>query len=253
MYTEQECDEMARHFMWHRMFGKHGKGRRTNYCKNYGRPEPTNEDYCKAEDYFRYRDRNTRSATTPSPYAMEEDDMFDLNEKIAYCSPVKYDFDLLADCSSGSTCAPAKKAQKKENNMSTANINVTATTAVDTTEKDQRRYLTDRLYNVRAEKRAEAFEKFNMDTLKLKTVDEVNAALKDGTIIFDKDNASADGRIGWFCTSMLSVVNPKRDEAGYKAADALLGKAYTDAKDKIIVLPVEKGLEALNAFEAQTF
>jgi hypothetical protein len=185
----------------------------------------------------------------------KENDMrvFDVNTD--YCSPVKYNFDLLADCPTATTtrCAPAPKAQKKENNMSTSNINVTATTAVDTTERDQRRYLTDRLYNVKAEKRAEAFEKFNMGTLKLKTVDEVNAALKDGTIIFDKDNASEDGRIGWFCTSMLSVVNPKRDEAGYQAADALLGKAYTDAKDKIIVLPVEKGLEALNAFEAQTF
>lgn len=145
------------------------------------------------------------------------------------------------------------KETTKENTMGYAAINVTAATAVDNTTRDQREHLLERLSSVRCEKRDELTEKFFMGPVKLETIEAVEAAMKDGTIQVDKDYADKNGNLSWFSTTMLRIVNPKRDEAGFKAANVLLGKSYTDAKDKIIILPVEKGLEALGTFEAATF
>lgn len=125
-----------------------------------------------------------------------------------------------------------------------------------TMEVDQRNHMKRRLDTLTSNKQSELMEKFFMNTDNLpKTKDAILAALKAGQIAFENYYFNADGSLkdGFGPGSTFSIVDPKRDEAGYDVASKALKAAATTAKDTIIVLPLADGLKALQTFEAQTF
>lgn len=155
-----------------------------------------------------------------------------------------YDRGTLAWVKWEKKCMVREEPNKKENNMGYDESQL---------EIQKRNRLSNRLDEVKASHIGGLKDKFHMHPVSLKTVEEVNKALKDGRFDINPDYLSAKGEINYFTTGMLRAVDPARDTDGYKAAEKLVNTAYTAAKDKIIVLPLEKGLEALNTFEAATF
>lgn len=253
MYTEQEANEMARGVMWRRLgVGKYG---RSKYCKCYGRPNPTEEDYVIAEDKLdkMYAKRTFYPSITISPFEKEDMSITVIppacasttaNYAVVDCLETLFATYTSPKMAKKKAVSYSNEKEEKENTMNDYRNSEAAT---------QRTHLIRRLEQTQYKKREDLQNAFNMHAPVLKTKEDVEKAMKDG--LFRLHEAYADGtdlKYG-FCTSMLQVVNPKRDEAGYNAAEALMNKAAVAARDEILVLPVEKGLEALNKFEASTF
>lgn len=121
-------------------------------------------------------------------------------------------------------------------------------------EVDQRNHLKRRLEVVRNDKSADIRVKYHIDDQHpAQTKEEIINAFKAGEFdlpgyLFGRDGKLAEGYVpqAW-------LKAPTKDTDGYNAAEKLLGAAYTEAKDLIIVAPLADGLKALNAFEAATF
>lgn len=142
--------------------------------------------------------------------------------------------------------ACTKEPNKKENNMGYE------------IETAQRQHLQSRLRDVREAHSSAMRDKYNMNPVRSpKTLEELTAALAKGHYTLNKDMFTADGRFTGWTSSRDAIIwtNPDKpeDKAGYDAAKALLGKAYTAAKDVIIVKSLDDGLKALNDFETATF
>jgi len=261
---ETELEEFARHCMWRRIFDGRTptKAERTSYARQHDcmRPsdfKPNEADY-RAADWNltlvhidrenhpyhtnKLDDMNTAQACTTNNFHL--DDLW--NDQIQKCSnPPVVAIDV--------PCVPAKpmpvcKPYKKENNMGYE-------TTAASIEGTQREHLQTRLRSVKNDKTEALKDTFHMKPVSLKTEDELIAAMKSGNVrVAEGYKNPEDGKLYYGLSSLrIEAFDPAKDEAGYKAAAELVDKAYTDAKDKVIVLPLEKGLEALNSFESATF
>lgn len=142
-------------------------------------------------------------------------------------------------------------------NMET-NMYRDATIEVKDTDIEKRRYLSIRLNDIYSEKiRKELRPTFKMDEPPAPvTVDDFVNRVKAGEFTFPdhivKEGLEDDS---WQkLTHYISWRKPgeKPDEKGFNAAQEKLCKKVTEAHDIIKVLPIEKGYDALKAFESTT-
>lgn len=124
----------------------------------------------------------------------------------------------------------------------------------------QRNYLETRLRNIYASKRTDLNKQFHIDRYVPSSFKEALEKIKTGKFSFDEkrlENLEDDYGGEYFdlycLVSLIDWDLEPADKAGFKAAEKLLDKAYTDAKDQVTVASPEKGLEALKAFEGTTF
>lgn len=132
---------------------------------------------------------------------------------------------------------------EKENNMNTS-------IQVAVNDDNTKRYLKDRLYVVTANKRVALRVKFGMaDADSPRTLEDFFQRIKDGKYVVAKDDMK---RRSYEPALYISWRDPaiEKDENGYEAANEKLKAAETATKDAIVVLDNEKGLAALQAFEA---
>lgn len=136
-----------------------------------------------------------------------------------------------------------------------ATINVEA----DRSDQAKRDHLIVRLRNAKYKKERDAADVFNLYVYNSpKNFRELIAAIKDGKFQIDEkiakkmDARIADGEPTGCHSPFYGIIwdGPQKDEDGYQAFLTDMGTAYTKAKDEILVLPIEKGLEALRTFEA---
>lgn len=153
--------------------------------------------------------------------------------------------------------------KKKEKNMcyskntstgAVASISV----APDRSDAEKRDHLKTQLREARYEKMSEAAPVFNLNVNNTpKTFRDLIAAIKDGKFTIDEKFArKVDAKIAndepiWY-SPLEGIIwdGPQQDYAGYRAFEDHLQKEYQKAKDEIIVLPLEQGLEALRRFQA---
>lgn len=104
-------------------------------------------------------------------------------------------------------------------------------------------------------KMQDAVYEFGIEQKYPKTVGELRQAFKDGWLQLTIKEDTKDSKRIWSWMDYVTFENPekKRDEEGYDAAVKAAQKAASDVKDQIVVMGPEKGLEALNAFKAETF
>jgi hypothetical protein len=140
--------------------------------------------------------------------------------------------------------------QKKEEDMNSY-ANVTAAMNIsDTTEKDQRRHLQNRLYDIASSKKYALKKQFgltNDDTPN--TFEELLARIQGGKYVIDEKNAKRrdyNGGLGYVTWRDPAV---KEDQAGYDAAKKELDAAQQKVSDDIAILPPADGLASLRAFE----
>ena len=121
-------------------------------------------------------------------------------------------------------------------------------------EKTQREYLERRLDEVRWEKRSDLRDAFGQNGLKIETKAELEKAIKSYLVIRE-DAFDKEGKLKPFeyWADAYSFENPDKDDAGYELASKTMETEYQTRKDMIKVLPLDKGLEALQDFESQTF
>lgn len=117
-------------------------------------------------------------------------------------------------------------------------------------------YLIDSLREVIRSKELEAYKAFNMEYVGPKNLGDIRQAVKNGWMQVGeqfKELPDSYHVYGWL--DVIEVQDPerKRDPEGYKKAKEAIRKAASDVKDQIVVMGPEKGLEALNAYKAQTF
>jgi hypothetical protein len=118
----------------------------------------------------------------------------------------------------------------------------------------QRKYLIEGLRDARDEKIDSLSKAFGLtDDDAPRTFKDFIARVKAGDIMYDgaKDEDYEHGSI----YHHLRWRSPKRkeDKTGYRAAKARALAAYARAKDDIVVLPLETGLESKRAYEAADF
>lgn len=140
-----------------------------------------------------------------------------------------------------------EEKQKEQAMLSTTLLNL---------EAEQRNYLKRRLEDVNYSKEAELGTKFNMNYVEtIKTLADAEDVLKRFTVRKKKFDAEGNAVSGYVCSIKdFFEIEPKvkADKEGFAAASVLLGKAYTDAKDAIIVAPLPDAMKALQDFEAKT-
>lgn len=137
-------------------------------------------------------------------------------------------------------------AKKEENAM----------TAVDNTARDQRRYISERAYEVYYAKEFELKKAFGLtDTPQPETPKEFIQFIKEGKFILEEKYE--DARLGyvWNVGSYIRFRDPKvkEDRKGYEAAKKLLDKDVQALRDDIAILDPKESLEKLRAFEAKSF
>lgn len=148
-------------------------------------------------------------------------------------------------------CPPAAKGwgckKKEENPMASY---ASAQIIADTGEKDQRRHVQSRLYEIYYTKKAELKKKFGLlDDEAPMTPAAFVQRIADGKYTIDKEKMdkntySPAGFIRWRDPAVLE------DKAGYDAAREKLSTAYTAAQDKSVLAPATDLLATLEAFEA---
>lgn len=159
----------------------------------------------------------------------------------------------LADC----TQAPAKACKawpctaSKKKDESPMNSYASATViAQDTTERDQRHFLTGALYDAYTTAKTALKRKFGLiDDVEPLTVADVVKRIQDGLFVIPekyKDTKTC-GNIAYLRWRDPKVVE---DKDGFEAAKLPLKKAYNDAERAIRILAPADGLKALQDFEA---
>ena len=126
-----------------------------------------------------------------------------------------------------------------------------------TESEQQRNYMTVRLVTAESNQVQKIREKYRIDAPAPKTKADLLARLTGGKFTIEDDYFDKNGDLKEYenikyAFTWEDPTNPA-DTAGYKSAKALLKQAFMDAKDAIVVKPVEDGLAALKAFETQTF
>lgn len=117
-------------------------------------------------------------------------------------------------------------------------------------------YLIESLRDATYNKEQETRKAFHIDERPIVTLGELRKAVKDGWFNVDKSMKDyGDDFPVYGVWDFITIENPekKQDREGYDAARKEIRKAASDVKDQIVVFGPEKGLEALNAFKAQSF
>lgn len=145
------------------------------------------------------------------------------------------------------TCWPSKKPKQEEVNpmASYASAQIIA----DTTEKDQRRHASNRIYSIYESKKDALRKQFGLtDDAAPETAADFIKRIQDGKYTVDKEKMDKktygpERYIRWRDPSRVE------DNAGYEAAKALLKAAYTKAEDKIALGAATDLLAAVETFD----
>lgn len=149
-----------------------------------------------------------------------------------------------------------KKIDKQEKEQDMSSYASVTNIAADTTEKDQRRYLEKRLYDISYEIKTGLKKQFGLiDDAAPLTAEDFIARIKDGKYTVDAEDlkretwsaTSAAGYIRWRDPSVVE------DKDGYKAAKAAMEAEVTKVTDIIKIKTPADGLAALQAFEGWTY
>ena len=162
-----------------------------------------------------------------------------------------------------------KKSQhKQENGSKTMSYNniipipaqlLSAPMTADDTEKKQRRYLKERLYEIYSDKKEDARDKFLINEPKGPiTLDDFLDRIKNGkfTINDDLKKKLNDPKRAWAdphditCAIRWRTEDQQPDQDGYDAWKEEFRKKKQATLDIIEVMPVADGLKALQDFEA---
>ena len=139
------------------------------------------------------------------------------------------------------------KTKKEENPMASY---ASAQIIADTTEKDQRAYLTDRLYSIESNHKDALRKQFGLiDDEAPRTAAEFVKRIADGKYTIDKEKMDKDSfdparYIRWRDPSVVE------DKPGYEAAKLKLADAYRTAKDAAILSPIADAKAAMDTFKA---
>ncbi len=160
----------------------------------------------------------------------------------------------LADCATAPATPCTKdpwpcKSKKEEIPMNYASATVVS---ADTTEKDQRRYLINELYDSYQNAKLALKRKFGLtdDEAPANIVDAVKR-IQDGLFVIpEKYKNNKDS--SYASMSYLRWRDPKavEDKIGFEAAKAPLKAAYTKTEREIKIFSPEKGLQSIIDFEA---
>lgn len=172
--------------------------------------------------------------------------------KAGYCVPVTissevYPVDLPAPKTQAKACWGAKATKKEENPMASY---ASAQIIADTTEKDQRAYLTDRLYTIRETHKDALRKQFGLiDDEAPATPAEFIQRIADGKYTIDKEKMdkktyAPSNYIRWRDPSVVE------DIKGYEAAKLKLDDAYRTAKDAAILSAIADAKAAMDTFKA---
>ena len=141
----------------------------------------------------------------------------------------------------------AKATKKEENPMASY---ASAQIIADTTEKDQRAYLTDRLYTIEFQHKDALRKQFGLiDDEAPRTAADFVKRIADGKYTIDKEKMDKDSYdparyIRWRDPSLVE------DKPGYEAAKLKLADAYRTAKDAAILSPIAEAKAAMDTFKA---
>lgn len=155
---------------------------------------------------------------------------------------------------------------KKENNMcynAPNHASVKSTGAVasiqvaaDRSDENKRQHLIQQLRQSKWMKRYQAEKFFNLHVDNSpKNFRELLAAIKDGKFSIDEKRAAKidakilNGEPTYGALDGIIWDGPQKDCEGYEKFSTYLDDEYQKANDEIIVLPLEKGLEALRRFQ----
>lgn len=137
----------------------------------------------------------------------------------------------------------------KEDNMTTVQI------TEDTAARDARRYLTNRLWSVKNEKRGEATEKFNINGMPCpKTLKEVADRLAKGLYVIDGLDKNPEKSTYYTdLGDLISWRDPSKpaDHKAYDAASEKIEAAAVPVEDAIAILPAPDALKILTDFETK--
>lgn len=172
-------------------------------------------------------------------------------------TPTPYYGDIkLVDCAPAKSKACYKKPKQEENEMGYQNNAAIAAINIPSEDAKQRDYLKSRLYDIETSKIKDLRVKFNMDAPKgPKTMLDLIDRIKNDKFTLPEDEWSKTYK-HYSTRDVLDNMDWRTtpaDKDGFASAEKLLGKAYTDAKDAIMIQEPTEGLKALQAFELQTF
>lgn len=145
--------------------------------------------------------------------------------------------------------------QKKEQDMSNSYASVTAINA-DTTEKDQRRYLERRLWDVMYTIKTGLKKQFGLtDDEAPTTAEDFIARIKDGKYTVDAEKLKKETLGTYDLIRYIRWRDPStvEDKDGYAAARDALDAEVTRVTDIIKIKTPAEGLDALQAFEGWTY
>lgn len=155
---------------------------------------------------------------------------------------------LIAFLNAGGKIYPQVPQKQEEANMY-------AQIQTSSPEQDARAHLRDRLRTVKYETQAKLRKDFGLDDDEApRTPKELAERLASGKFIVKHANDEKQPSL-YSVSSYIRWRDPavKEDQAGYDKAKEKLSKAYTEAKDVIIVKSPEEGLKALQGFEKAKF
>ena len=120
--------------------------------------------------------------------------------------------------------------------------------------ENQRHHLRDRLHGVYHDKKTDLRRHFHLDDdPSPKTPQELVDRIKAGQYVLLKNHEGWESWMGPYSGIRWRKPDVVEDLEGYLASEAVLDVARVQAKDGLIVLPVEEGLKTLREFEAKTF
>lgn len=129
-------------------------------------------------------------------------------------------------------------------------------TAMHTEEQRVKDYLIESLDQETSRKRNRLEKAFGVSYERPTTLGEVREYVKNGWVqVAEGLKDETDDWEVYNPGSVIQFKNPdrKKDKAGFNAAIKTMTAAQSDVMDEIVVKGPEAGLEALNAFKAQTF
>lgn len=163
----------------------------------------------------------------------------------------------LGCCKEQSAPAPAKRVRPKDVEKDTMRTMYEEVTVANTDTNLSRQYLKDRLEDVSREHKKQLRKDFFIDEPAApKTATEALALIAAGKFLpIDpvKDAAKAESDWSYSWSRAIDWRTKPADTIGFVIAEDALTKARRDTRDAIMALEPAKGLDALNAFKAQTF
>lgn len=157
--------------------------------------------------------------------------------------------DCFADCPPCTASSKPWPGNKKEEIPMSSLSSATVITA-DSIEKDQRRYIVNRIYGIADDLRNALKKQFGLkDDDAPETMTEFAARIAAGKYVIPEKYADASAY------SVMSYIrwrdpSAKEDKAGYAAAKPLLADARQAAEDAAALLPIADATKAMNDFAA---